>query len=143
MVATQLYASIKHQGQAIDEVVLVYPSNHEIIIGAEIVKKALALKEEGGIRCRHVRIAGIKDIDSKQACEIYEAALEQEIDRIHIEHPKGQIMLALSGGRKGMAALAMFVAIRKQIPYLFHTLISSDALEEQILKETKVSVLSK
>lgn len=140
MVATQLHTLLKRQGQSIHEVVLVYPSNQEIINGAEIVKQAL--KEEDGTYCRHVRIPGLQDIASKKDCEMYQSVLEGEIDRVRKEHSDAQILLALSGGRKGMAALAMFAAIRKRIPYLFHTLISSDALEQKIVKETSISVLS-
>jgi CRISPR-associated Csx14 family protein len=141
MVATQLYALLKRQGQAIHEVVLVYPTKQKIIIGAELVKRAF--KEVDDVPCRLVRIPGLEDVASTADCKTYETALEQEIDRVREEHPNGQIFLALSGGRKGMAALAMFVAIRKRIPDVFHTLISTDDLEKQIVKETKVSVLSK
>jgi hypothetical protein len=42
-----------------------------------------------------------------------------------------------------MAALAMFVALRKHIPKLYHTLISDDALEKRIMKETTVRELNK
>ena len=141
MVATQLYTLLKHQGQSIREVVLIYPGSQELINGAELVKRAL--KEENGPPCRHVRISGIKDIDSREACKAFENTLEFEIDRIRNEPPNAHVLLALSGGRKGMAALAVFVAMRKRIPHLYHTLISDDALEKQILKETTVRELSK
>jgi len=141
MVATQLYALLKHQGQSIREVVLIYPGSQELINGAELVKRAL--KEENGPPCRHVRIPGVKDIDSREACEAFEKTLEFEIDRIRKELSDAHVLLALSGGRKGMAALAVFVAMRKRIPYLYHTLISDDTLEKQIMKETTVRELSK
>ncbi len=141
MVATQLYTLLKRQDETIGEVVLVYPSKQEIMNGAQIVKQAL--KEEDGMPCRLARIPGLQDIKSKTDCETYQSALEREIDRVRDEHPHAQLLLALSGGRKGMAALAMFVAIRKRIPYLFHTLISDDALEQRIVKETSIRALSK
>ena len=40
-----------------------------------------------------------------------------------------------------MAALAMFVAQRKGIRYLYHTLINDDELNQQVEDETTVSAL--
>ncbi len=139
MVATQLYTLLRRQGQVIREVVLVYPADREIIQGAEIVKQAL--RDEDGTPCRHKRIDGLRDILSSKDCGIFQAALETEIDRVRNERSGASILLALSGGRKGMTALAMFSAIRKGIPRLFHTLIGGDDLEQAILKETSVEAL--
>lgn len=138
MIATQLYMLLKEQAN-IREIILIYPSSQEIINGAELVKRAL--KEENGPPCRQIRIPGISDIDTSEACKKFVEALESEID--DIQKKRYQVLLALTGGRKEMAALAMFVAMRKRIPYLYHTLISNDALEKRIMKETTVRELNR
>ena len=140
MVATQLYTLLTHKGRTIREVILVYPERaREVRNGAELVKKALS--SEGGIVCSHVRVPGLKDINSSEACEKYEKKLEETIDKIRQEHPECQIELALSGGRKAMAALTMFVALRKGIRYLYHTLINDDELSRTVERETTVQAL--
>ncbi len=140
MVATQLYTLLTRKGKTIREVVLVYPErSREVLNSAELVKKAMS--DEGGVRCSHVRIPGLKDIDSQEACEKYEKKLEETIDKVREENPDCQIELALSGGRKGMAALAMFVAQRKSIRYVYHTLINDDELSQQVEDETTVHAL--
>lgn len=140
MVATQLYTLLTHKGHTIREVILVYPERaREVRNGAVLVKKALGY--EGGIACSHVPVQGLKDIDSSEACEKYEKRLEETIDKIHQEHPGCQIELALSGGRKAMAALTMFVAQRKGIRSLYHTLINDDELRKDVERETTVEAL--
>jgi CRISPR-associated Csx14 family protein len=141
MIATQLYTLLTHQGSTIREVVLVYPAlAREIKNGADLLDQAFA-DENAGVRCLRVEVSGYADIDSKEACQAYEKTLEKAIDEARKEHPDCQVELALSGGRKGMAALAMFVAQRKGIRFVYHTLITDKILSERVERETTVSAL--
>jgi CRISPR-associated Csx14 family protein len=141
MVATQLYKLLTYKGQHIREVILVYPERSASVIeGAELVKKALK-DEADDVLCTSVRVRGLEDINSREACERYQKVLEDEIDKVRSKNPGCTIELALSGGRKGMAALAMFVAERKKLPYVYHTLIKDERLSEIILDQTEAKVL--
>ncbi len=138
MVATQLYTLLTYQGSNIRKVVLVYPANsQEINNGVDLIQKAF--EDEGKeVSCLPVKVQGYKDIDSKDACIAYEKALEDAIDAVRKNY---HIELALSGGRKGMAALAMFVAQRKGIRYVYHTLITDKQLSDQVEQETEIEDL--
>jgi len=138
MIVTQLYTLLTYQGSNIRKVVLVYPANsQEIKNGADLLEKAF--EDEGkGVRCLRERVPGYADIDSKQACLAYERTLEDAIDAVRKDY---QVELALSGGRKGMAALAMFVAQRKSIRYIYHTLINDKQLSDKVERETTISAL--
>lgn len=141
MIATQLYTLLTYQGHTIREVILVYPANSlEIKNGANLLERAF--EEEGkGVSCRSMVIPGHADIDSKEACIDFERTLEEAVDAIHKQYPGCQVELALSGGRKGMAALAMFVAQRKGIRYIYHTLINDKQLSDKVERETTISAL--
>ena len=138
MIATQLYTLLTYQGSNIRKVVLVYPANsQEIKNGADLLEKAF--EDEGtGVSCLREVVPGYADIDSKQACLAYEKTLEDAIDALRKDY---QVELALSGGRKGMAALAMFVAQRKGIRYIYHTLINDKQLSDKVERETTISAL--
>lgn len=134
MIATQLYTLLTYQGSNISEVVLVYPA--KVKAGAELLAKAF--EDEGKrigreISCIPKPVPGYDDIDSKKACQAFEQTLEAAIDEACKRHRGCLIELALSGGRKGMAALAMFVAQRKDIHYLYHTLISDPDPDKRFL----------
>jgi len=144
MIATQLYTLLTHQESNICEVVLVYTT--KVKAGAELLVKAF--EDEGKrigreIGCIPKPVPGYGDIDSIDACYAFEQTLEAAIDEARKHHPGCQIELALSGGRKGMAALAMFVAQRKDIHYLYHTLIvdTDKNLSYEIEKKTTVDAL--
>src|SRR5258708_26034298 len=138
MIATQLYTLLPYQGSNIRKVVLVSPANsQEIKNGADLLEKAF--EDEGkGVSCLRERVPGYADIDSKQACLAYEKTLEDAIDAVRKDY---QVELALSGGRKGMAALAVFVAQRKGIRYIYHTLINDKQLSDKVERGTTMSAL--
>jgi CRISPR-associated Csx14 family protein len=138
MIATQLYTLLTYQGSNIREVVLVFPA--KVKPGADLLVKAF--KDEGkGVECIPKKIPGFDDIDSTKACEAFEKTLDEAIDEACKRHPGCQIEMTLSGGRKGMAALAMFVAQRKGIRYLYHTLIPDNRVLDQVEDETTVDAL--
>ncbi len=137
MIATQLYTLLTYVSD-IRKVILVYPANsQEIKNGADLLEKAF--EDEGkGVSCIRKVVPGHADIDTKEACLDYEKTLEEAIDAVCKDY---QVELALSGGRKGMAALAMFVAQRKGIRYVYHTLITDKLLRDKVEKETTIDEL--
>jgi len=137
MIATQLYTLLTYVSD-IRKVILVYPANsQEIKNGADLLEKAF--EDEGkGVSCIRKVVPGHADIDTKEACLDYEKTLEEAIDAVCKYY---QVELALSGGRKGMAALAMFVAQRKGIRYVYHTLITDKLLRDKVEKETTIDEL--
>ena len=139
MVATQLCALLQSQGRTIKEVALVYPQHPTIQQGADMLQEAF---QDEKIDCTPVVVKGRKDIDSREACLDFEQTLSDTIDAVRKKHPDCQLELALSGGRKGMAALSMFVAQRKNIHYVYHTLINDEQLSERVERETKLAELS-
>lgn len=142
MVATQLYTLLKYQeGRNIREVILVYPARFtKIVNGADLIERSL--QEEANVPCIHAPVADLKDIDSSEACQLYQAILEDVIDQARKDHPNYTIDLALSGGRKGMTAMTIFAAQNKQLPYVYHTLISDEKLSDVIDEQTTVEVLN-
>jgi CRISPR-associated Csx14 family protein len=140
MVATQLYTLLTEQKKhTIHEVVLIYPEEEEIVNGARLIQRAFADKH---IPYKPVCIKGLKDIKSKENCETYQLHLESEIDKAQEKYPEYKIDLALSGGRKGMTAMTIFAAQKKRIPYVYHTLITNDDINEQIEEETTFAKLN-
>ncbi len=142
MVVTQLYTLLSDAGSRIRRVVLVYPGATEageIRACAALVKKMLS--EENRVPCDLVAIAELGDVDSKAACELYQAKLEETIDKIRRDHSDCQIELALSGGRKGMTALTIFTAQKKRIPYVYHTLVADQTLNDRVETETSIEAL--
>lgn len=138
MIATQLYTLLTYQGSNIREVVLVYPA--KVKPGADLLAKAF--KDEGkGVECIPKTVPGFDDIDSTDACDAFEKTLGEAIDEARKRRPGCQIEMALSGGRKGMAAMTMFVAQRKSIRYLYHTLITDNSLHDIVEGETTVDEL--
>lgn len=81
-------------------------------------------------------------MDSPEACREFQQVLEGEIERVRREYPLCKIDLALSGGRKGMTAMAIFAAQHQHISYVYHTLITDEDLDERIEKETTIERLN-
>ncbi len=139
MIATQLYTLLSAQQQTVHEVVLIYPQGSLAVRNSvQMAKDAFA---EEGVQCRAVSIQGYKDIDSREACQAYLKTLEETIDDIRKEDRSATVELALSGGRKGMAALTMFAAQNKGIRYVYHTLITDKKLHKQVERETDINAL--
>lgn len=139
MIATQLYVLLKEEGYNIREVALLYPGSSNIVkAGARLVREAL---QDEGVPCRDIPIKGLADIASRDDCVKYGEALEEAIETVRKKYQNCEIALALSGGRKGMAALAMFAAQRQGIRYLYHTLINEEKLEKRVeAKETGATI---
>lgn len=141
MVVTQLYTLLKNEGRTIREVILIYPAlSQKVHNSADLVKAAFAYEHELNI-LRDVQVPTMKDIASSKDCVQYQQTLETAIDGVYERHPDCEIVLALTGGRKSMAALTMFAAQRKGIRYVYHTLIMDSTLSEDIEDETSVRAL--
>lgn len=143
MIATQLYTLLKSEGSNIREVVLIYPElSREVRASAKFVMEAFKYEREG-VLCWEEPVTGLKDVNSEQACKQYQEVLEKTIKTVRDKHPGWQIELSLSGGRKGMAVLAMFVAQKMGIRHVYHTLIKDKELARNIDKQTDVKALDK
>ena len=143
MIATQLYVLLKKRlGRIIHEVILFYPERHEkLITSVKLVREAF--EDERGVVCMKVPIPGLRDIDTKAACEAYQRVLEEKIREVHNKHPYWSIDLALSGGRKGMTALTMFAAQKAGVQYLYHTMIGDRELDQRVQRQTDLQILDK
>jgi len=144
MMATQLYTLLKSEGRNIREVVLVYPElSRDIRAGAKIIMDAFE-HENTSVTCWEAPVPNLKDVNSEHACLEYQQSLEKTIKKIRDKHSDWQIELALSGGRKGMAALAMFVAQKMGLRYVYHTLIKDKEVSRKVDHgDTSVSSLEK
>lgn len=136
MVATQLYTLLsERENRDIQEVILLYPGGADSVITAvRIAKDAFEFE---GIKCTKKPIQELADIASTKDCETYQKALEQIIVDARQQHPDCHIDLALSGGRKGMAAMALFAAQRTQLREVYHTLIADEALDSRVEDNTQ------
>lgn len=143
MVATQLYTLLKEREKHdIQEVILLHTEHEGVRLAARLAKEAFTSKN---IACTMKSIRRLTDIASSADCETYQNALEQMIIGLQQttlqQHPEWRIDLALSGGRKGMAALALFAAQRTQLSEVYHTLITDETLNRRIDAVTSSDVL--
>ncbi len=140
MVATQAYTLLKEMlRRDIKEVVLVYPGHSGLIAhGAKMVRD---LFTSMGVSCEHKKEVPLADIDSDEACQLYQRELESVIMEVkqdnEREHVIREIDLVISGGRKGMAAMAIFAAQRTGVRSVYHTLITNEDLENRVLSDTQ------
>ncbi len=118
MIVTQLYTLLQErEGRCIGEIVLVYPGeNPEIRTSCRLIEKAFR-RENPNVKIIVEKVAGKADIDDRASCELYQWTLEQAIDRVLQRNPKGEVLLSLSGGRKGMTAQTIFAAQNKNINF--------------------------
>ena len=144
MIATQLYTLLSEKGMLIKEIVVFYPElNRNIYNGVKLLEKVVRDEKrfsDKSIEIKSVVIAGRKDIDSKEACAEYQQKLEHEIESL--QRMKKPVLLSLSGGRKGMAAMAIFVAQRMNLRCVYHTLIEDEKLSDRIDEETTIKALN-
>jgi len=142
MIVTQLYTLLKDDGKTVRRIILVYPERSTAIANnvVRLVKQAFK-EEDKTVEIQEMRVQGLRDIDSTEACEKYQKRLEEVVAKALEDDKSYQVELALSGGRKGMAALAMFVAQKKGLPHVYHTLITDEKLDKRVTSETEVPAL--
>jgi len=143
MVVTQTYTLLQRNEEAgyprIPVVAVVYPKLSALIgNGVRLLKRQF---ERERIELLEYPVDGFRDVDSTEACNAYLGTLLSAIEDLSRAHPDQQIVLSLSGGRKGMSALTLFAAQRAGIEQLYHTLITDIELEKHIEEETSLRVL--
>jgi CRISPR-associated Csx14 family protein len=139
MIATQLYQLYIDKSYKVRSVILVHTQHPDVRDSVEIVCDAF--KSES-VPCEAIPLKGWDDIDTLEACAAYQALLEQTICNTLQQNPSCQIELTISGGRKGMAALAIFAAQRLGIRRVAHTVIH-ERVNDKVSKETEIEELKK
>lgn len=141
MVVTQLYTLLKNEGRIIRKVAIIYPAlSQKVRNSARMVKDAFAY-ENSALKVDDVPVEGMSDITSEKECADYQKKLEEAIGSLRDRYQGCEIVLSLSGGRKSMAALAMFAAQNKGIRYVYHTLIKDPKFSEEVENKTSVAAL--
>jgi CRISPR-associated Csx14 family protein len=140
MIATQLYALYTARGYTIRKVVLVHTEHSRVRESVSIVEDAFQFE---GIDCEVKALQGWEDIDTPEACAAYQETLEQMIESTRAKYPDCQIELTIAGGRKGMAALAMFAAQQQEIHRVTHTLITDETVSTLVSRETTIAELQR
>lgn len=138
MVATQLYQLSIDRGYKVHSVILVYTQHEEVRRSVDIALDAFARAK---VPCETVSLKGWDDVDTLQACIDYQKLLEQTIRKVRQQNPSCQIDLAISGGRKAMAAMAIFAAQQQGIRRVVHTLIIDEHINDKVSKETTIKKL--
>lgn len=145
MVATQTYTLLNRsevEGKPrIPVVALIYPERNPVISNAaRLLHRQF---NHRGAKVEDFPIRDLRDLDSTEACNTYLSALVETIVNLRTSYPDRQVALSLSGGRKGMSALAYFAAQYTGVNRVFHTLISDANLERRIEMEMTVQALNK
>lgn len=145
MIATQTYQLLQESEEEgrprIPTVAVIYPERDRMIGNSVLMLKRIF--EEREVEFLEYPVQGLRDIDSHEACGQYLQDLLRTIEDLRREYPERQIALSLSGGRKGMSALALFAAQRAEIDQVYHTLIADVELESIVEQETSVENLKK
>jgi CRISPR-associated Csx14 family protein len=134
MIAAQAY-TLLNQETDIKAVTLLYPELHPGI--SQIAKQLARDFSAEKVPCEQKAISGLKDVLSKEDCEVYLKAIAQNIIEIQQRYPDAEVHLLLSGGRKSMATLNLFAAQRAGLTRIWHTLAKDLALEQQLEDELK------
>lgn len=140
MVVTQTAALLRErEGINIDAIRLIYPEGYVPARNGAALLRELCRRQR--IDCADAPVRGLHDLASRADCETYAQALLAAIAELREQHPHVQLLLSLSGGRKGMSALALFAAQTAGIARVYHTLIRDPELEAQIEHECSLSEL--
>ena len=132
MVITQACALLARQGHQVAGLHIIYPHNNgPIYAGAQLLKKVCQLRK---LRLELIRVP-IRDLNGPETIEPFQAGLRSAIDTARTAYPTHEPVLLLSGGRKGMAALALSVAQGASISRVYHTTIPSPEREAEIVRE--------
>jgi len=149
MVVTQTLTLLAKRGVRIKGVGLVYPDDDTLKAGAEMIERACQdegvemaeLRGAGRIPVQHFRIEGYDDVNSTEACLACGRTIRGAMETMQRLQPDSQIHLSISGGRKAMVAMAYYVAQLVDLPYVWHTVIADDALDDDIRADTALDKL--
>ncbi len=134
MVVTQAYTllqSPQHIARPvkIQSIHIVYPDQFEparngaAMLGAVCDKRTIKL---------YAYPLPIADLDSDETIQTFIAGLTQAITEARQQHPDAECALLISGGRKGMSAVAFYVAQTTGITHVYHTTINDPELDKKI-----------
>jgi CRISPR-associated Csx14 family protein len=142
MVATQTYTLLQErENVTVPAVAVLYPGRKSPIRNAaNLLERQFSAR---GVPFHKMPIKRLRDLDSGQNAQIYLSELLAAIDRLRQTYPGHELALSLSGGRKGMSALALFAAQRKDVDRIYHTLITDRELEQRIEDETSLDALQR
>lgn len=144
MVVTQAYTLLQKKENAdIETVAVVFPDQSATVKrGVRILEEVFRKKTQGKVQINRYGVA-IDDVDDTQKCHQFLNKIIEAIDDLKQKYPDAEIYLLLSGGRKGMSALAYFAAQRSRLESVWHTLITDLQLEDRIEQECSISELDK
>jgi hypothetical protein len=130
MVVTQTYRLLQEQKHAdIKAIWIIYPGEHPPAQnGARMLcdvcqKRSIPLHEE--------RLS-IADVTSTETAQLFARGLMAVIEEARRAYPDASIALSISGGRKGMSAIALYVAQHEGITHVYHTTIRDVDREREI-----------
>lgn len=146
MVASQTYQLLTEsetEGRpTIPTVALVYAADDPAVRGGvRLLVHAFEARFGGAVEVRCCEVKGRADLDSTQACRDYYDTLRRAIRDLRADDPHRRIDLSLSGGRKGMSALALFAAQAEGVDRVYHTLITDPDLEQRVEEDTDWAAL--
>lgn len=131
MVVTQTYSLLAAMGRSVAHLRVVYPHrNGAIEAGARLLIKVCHLQ---GVPLTLVPIE-IADLSDSASVPPFMTGLRAAVAAARSEQSQHEPALLLAGGRKGMAALSLFVAQAEGIERVYHTTIPNPVLEAQVVK---------
>ncbi len=131
MVVTQTYRLLlqEQQNVPIEAIWIIYPGDHPPASnGANMLcnvckKRSIPLHEE--------RLP-IADVNSTETARTFAIGLMSVIKDARQRYPNASIALSISGGRKGMSAMALYAAQHQGITHVYHTTICDVDREREI-----------
>ncbi|NNJ12851.1 hypothetical protein EKD04_021220 [Chloroflexales bacterium ZM16-3] len=130
MVATQAVALLRAAGRNVSGLRTVYPSQSGVVAGGTELLKAICRR--AGL-AYHAHPLVIADLDSAEAIRIFQAGLREAIGAARAMENQPTPALLISGGRKGMAAVGLYVAQAEALGDVYHTTITDPAFETALL----------
>lgn len=136
MVITQAYQLLTAQRRDIKTLIVVYPAQHAQAEEAAQLLKAVCRQREVPLQLRPIAIA---DLDSREAVATFTTKLSTLTNATRTDNPKAEVSLLISGGRKSMSALALYVAQANGIERVWHTTITDPAYEKDLFARVKAA----
>jgi hypothetical protein len=134
MVVTQAYTLLQSPQHVtrqvkVQAIHIVYPDEFEPARNGAAMLHAVCEKHTITL---HQHPLPIPDLDSDESIRHFISGLTQAITDVRQQYPDADCALLISGGRKGMSAVAFYVAQVTGITRVYHTTISDPDLDEKI-----------
>lgn len=138
MVVTQAYTLMKHfENIDINKIAIVYPNRNGHINNAVRLLRGVF----GANNLIDYGVA-IEDINDEESCKTFLSGMTDPVKNLMAEYPDSDIRILISGGRKGMSALALLAAQITGIKHIYHTLIKNPEMEERIERKGALKNIS-